>query len=93
LTLILSGAVGNMIDRVMNGFVVDFIDFHYQDFYWPIFNFADIFIGIFFKLCPSKAKAGFKKITKLVKSGFLMIIRIYAKVSHNKFSGQYTGSN
>jgi signal peptidase II len=46
LTLILSGAVGNMIDRVMNGFVVDFIDFHYQDFYWPIFNFADIFISI-----------------------------------------------
>ncbi|CAC9603093.1 Lipoprotein signal peptidase (EC 3.4.23.36) [uncultured Gammaproteobacteria bacterium] len=46
LTLILSGAVGNMIDRVMSGFVVDFIDFHYQDFYWPIFNFADIFISI-----------------------------------------------
>jgi signal peptidase II len=40
LTLILSGAVGNMIDRVMNGFVVDFIDFHYQYFYLPIFNFA-----------------------------------------------------
>ncbi|CAC9614378.1 hypothetical protein [uncultured Gammaproteobacteria bacterium] len=37
----------------------------------------------FFKLCPSKAKAGFKKITKLVKSGFLMIIHIYAKVFHN----------
>ncbi|SMN13317.1 hypothetical protein BHECKSOX2_308 [Bathymodiolus heckerae thiotrophic gill symbiont] len=35
----------------------------------------------FFKLCPSKAKAGFKKITKLVKSGFLMIIHIYAKAS------------
>ncbi|CAC9437554.1 hypothetical protein [uncultured Gammaproteobacteria bacterium] len=35
----------------------------------------------FFKLCPSKAKAGFKKITKLVKSGFLMIIHIYTKVS------------
>jgi hypothetical protein len=43
LTLILSGAVGNMIDRVMNGFVVD-----------------------------------------------LMIIRIYAKVSHNKFSGNFS---
>ncbi|AYQ56486.1 Lipoprotein signal peptidase [Bathymodiolus thermophilus thioautotrophic gill symbiont] len=46
LTLILSGAIGNMIDRVVNGFVVDFIDFHYQGFYWPIFNFADIFISI-----------------------------------------------
>ncbi|CAC9962938.1 hypothetical protein [uncultured Gammaproteobacteria bacterium] len=38
-------------------------------------------IGIFFKLYPSKARAGFKKITNLVKSGFLMIIHIYAKVS------------
>jgi len=46
LTMILSGAIGNLIDRVMNGFVVDFIDIHYQDFYWPIFNFADIFISI-----------------------------------------------
>jgi lipoprotein signal peptidase len=41
LTLILSGAIGNLIDRIANGFVVDFIDFHYQSFYWPIFNFAD----------------------------------------------------
>ena len=46
LTLILSGAIGNLIDRMVNGFVVDFISFHYQDFYWPIFNFADIFISI-----------------------------------------------
>lgn len=46
LTLILSGAIGNLIDRITNGFVVDFIDFHYQDFYWPIFNFADVFITL-----------------------------------------------
>jgi signal peptidase II len=46
LMLILSGAIGNLIDRVNNGFVVDFIDFHYHDFYWPIFNFADIFISV-----------------------------------------------
>ena len=46
LTLILSGAVGNLIDRMVNGFVVDFIDLHYQGFYWPIFNLADIFITI-----------------------------------------------
>jgi lipoprotein signal peptidase len=32
LTLILSGAIGNLIDRIANGFVVDFIDFHYQSF-------------------------------------------------------------
>lgn len=44
LALILSGAIGNLIDRVINGFVVDFIHFHYQNFNWPIFNFADICI-------------------------------------------------
>ncbi|SMN14247.1 hypothetical protein CRYPD_409 [uncultured Candidatus Thioglobus sp.] len=37
----------------------------------------------FFQPCSSKTKTGFKKITKLVKSGFLMMIHIYAKVSLN----------
>ncbi len=46
LALILSGAIGNMIDRIVNGFVVDFVDFHYAEFNYPIFNFADIFISI-----------------------------------------------
>ncbi|BAF61714.1 signal peptidase II [Candidatus Vesicomyidisocius calyptogenae] len=46
LVLILSGAIGNMIDRITNGFVVDFIDFHYSGFNYPIFNFADIFISV-----------------------------------------------
>ncbi len=48
LTLILAGAIGNMIDRVFNGFVIDFIDVHYGGFNFPIFNFADsvIFIGV-----------------------------------------------
>ncbi len=46
LSLILSGAVGNLIDRAALGFVIDFIDFHYQDFYWPVFNVADIAIAL-----------------------------------------------
>lgn len=46
LSFILSGAVGNLIDRVVYGFVIDFIDVHYQDFYWPVFNVADIAISI-----------------------------------------------
>ncbi len=46
LVLILSGAIGNMIDRIANGFVVDFIDFHYGEFNYPFFNFADIFISV-----------------------------------------------
>lgn len=46
LSFILAGAVGNLIDRVVHGFVIDFIDLHYQSFYWPVFNVADIFISI-----------------------------------------------
>ena len=45
--LIASGAIGNAIDRIIYGKVVDFIDFHIADLHWPAFNLADtiIFIG------------------------------------------------
>ena len=48
--LLLSGAVGNLIDRAQYGFVVDFIDVHVNSFYWPVFNLADsfIFLGVVF---------------------------------------------
>ena len=41
LGLIIGGAVGNLIDRMMNGYVVDFIDVYYRDWHWPAFNLAD----------------------------------------------------
>jgi len=44
LALILGGALGNMIDRVRHGFVIDFIRFYLGQWSWPTFNFADIFI-------------------------------------------------
>ena len=49
LTFILAGGICNFIDRLINGYVVDFISLHYKDFYWPAFNFADISItfGVF----------------------------------------------
>ena len=45
--LIASGAIGNAIDRILYGKVVDFIDFHIEDLHWPAFNLADtiIFVG------------------------------------------------
>ena len=46
LLIIISGAISNILDRFLNGFVIDFIYFHYKDFYWPAFNFADIYITI-----------------------------------------------
>jgi signal peptidase II len=47
LGLILGGAVGNVIDRVLVGAVVDFLDFHAFGTHWPAFNVADttIFLG------------------------------------------------
>lgn len=46
LTLILSGAIGNLVDRILNGHVVDFIHLHYAEkFNWPIFNIADVVIS------------------------------------------------
>jgi len=46
LSLIIGGALGNLFDRITYGYVIDFLEFHYQNFYWPIFNFADITISI-----------------------------------------------
>ncbi|MHC1710849.1 MAG: signal peptidase II [Solidesulfovibrio sp.] len=45
LGLILGGAIGNLIDRIKTGEVVDFLDFYWKSFHWPAFNVADI--GIF----------------------------------------------
>lgn len=47
LACMLSGALGNLIDRVLFGYVIDFLDFHWQGHAWPTFNIADsvIFIG------------------------------------------------
>ena len=41
LTLVLAGAVGNVIDRILVGAVVDFLDFHALGYHWPAFNVAD----------------------------------------------------
>ncbi len=45
LSLILGGALGNVIDRVLHGAVVDFLDFHALGWHWPAFNVADIGIS------------------------------------------------
>lgn len=39
--LVIGGAIGNVIDRVLHGHVVDFIQWYWRDFYWPAFNIAD----------------------------------------------------
>ena len=48
--LVLGGAIGNLIDRLMLGSVTDFIDLHIGDIHWPAFNIADsaIVLGVIF---------------------------------------------
>lgn len=47
LALIISGAIGNLIDRIQYKYVVDFILFHYKDiYYFPTFNVADILVSV-----------------------------------------------
>lgn len=46
LTLILGGAIGNVIDRIAYGHVVDFLLFYWRDWYYPAFNVADICITL-----------------------------------------------
>ena len=41
-----SGTIGNTIDRMFRGYVIDFIDIHIDNFHWPAFNFADSYITI-----------------------------------------------
>ncbi len=62
LALIMGGALGNVIDRIRFGAVVDFIQWHVAGYYWPAFNIADsaITVGavflVFFQLTVSQQK-------------------------------------
>jgi signal peptidase II len=58
LALIIGGAIGNIMDRFRYGAVVDFLDFHIENYHWPAFNFADSFIviGVFLYLITSYMK-------------------------------------
>ena len=44
LSLVLGGALGNVLDRIGRAHVVDYLDFHWQETHWPAFNFADVCI-------------------------------------------------
>lgn len=55
LSLVLGGAIGNLIDRVAYGYVIDFLDVYYQGWHWPAFNVADsaICVGVFLMILDS----------------------------------------
>jgi signal peptidase II len=46
LSLVLGGAIGNLVDRLWLGHVIDFIQVYYKSFYWPAFNIADSAITV-----------------------------------------------
>lgn len=55
LSLVLGGAVGNLIDRLAYGYVIDFLDVYYESWHWPAFNIADsaITLGVMLMLAES----------------------------------------
>jgi len=63
LSLILGGAVGNLIDRLAYGYVIDFLDVYYGNWHWPAFNIADsaITLGVALMLAESFGLAGSKE--------------------------------
>ena len=46
LFIIICGAISNIVDRSINGYVIDFLYLHINQYYWPAFNFADIYISL-----------------------------------------------
>ena len=46
LCFVVGGAIGNVYDRLMLGYVIDFIEAHYQEYFWPAFNVADTAISL-----------------------------------------------
>ena len=46
LALIIGGALGNLIDRIRFGYVIDFVHWYYGSFHWPVFNLADSAISV-----------------------------------------------
>ena len=60
-SLILGGALGNLIDRVRQEYVVDFLDAHWGGYHWPAFNVADSAINVGAALLLLVLFAGFSK--------------------------------
>ena len=61
LFLVITGALANIIDRLINGYVIDFIYLHYNSFSWPAFNIADIYITIGIMMVILNLIINFKK--------------------------------
>ncbi len=62
LLIIIAGAISNIVDRALNDYVLDFIHLQYNNYYWPAFNFADIYITIGVLLILYKVVIDLKKI-------------------------------
>ena len=61
LLIIIAGAISNIVDRALNDYVLDFIHLQYNNYYWPAFNFADIYITIGVLLILYKVVIDLKK--------------------------------
>ena len=74
LSFVLSGAIGNLIDRLIYGEVIDFLDFYWSSYHWPAFNFADSFITLgvmitLYRLVRNKGDDPFARLDKAEPAG------------------------
>jgi signal peptidase II len=79
ISLVVGGALGNLIDRIQNNAVADFLDFHMLGYHWPAFNAADsfVFIGVAMLLLESffiKNKNEKKNILLFISRGFIVFL-------------------
>jgi len=61
LGLVIGGAIGNVIDRIRQGWVIDFIDLHVSGYHWPAFNVADSVISVGIAMLVLDSLIGAKK--------------------------------
>ncbi|MCI0602036.1 signal peptidase II [bacterium] len=71
LALVLGGALGNLYDRLLYGYVIDFIDLHWFEHHWPFFNIADmsICIGVGLLLISMSTKAEESPAPNIIEPG------------------------
>jgi len=74
-SLVLAGAIGNLIDRLLYGEVIDFLEFYHSSFYWPAFNIADSAICIGIGLMAIEMLIRDRKKAKVVRRTFRGMVK------------------
>jgi signal peptidase II len=92
-SLILGGALGNVVDRLLRGQVIDFLDFHWRHAHWPAFNLADVAIFSGAALLVMETMSQVKPIDPQCPKGYLVADDLHARKPLDGGSSQQKGTN